>query len=238
MSFFEHIDELASRAKICLVVFVVGFLLSYYLLAEWVMSFLSQPLFAVLPEGQQKLYFTSLFENFMTHLKIAAVCSVFFFSPFYFYQLWAFITPGLYPKERRLVLPFIFSATFFFIAGGAFAYYILFPAAFKFFVHYGAATDVPILTIEAYYTTCLKLILLFGAAFELPVLIVLLGVLGVIDARTLRENRRTAIIGITVACAMFAPPDAISMIVMMIPLFLLYEGSIYAVDWLGRRKKP
>lgn len=96
---------------------------------------------------------------------------------------------------------------------------------------------MPLLTIESYYGTCLKLLFLFGLAFELPVLIILLGYLGLIDAQTLREHRRTAIVGITFASALFAPPDAISMLILGAPLVLMYEGAIWVVAWLGVRRK-
>ena len=201
------------------------------------MDFLRQPLFDVLPADKHQLYFTSLFENFLTHLKIAAVTAIFGLSPFFFYQLWNFVAPGLYPKERKFVVPFIAVGTGFFVGGAAFAYYILFPAAFKFFIQYGLPTDTPLLTIGAYYGTVLKLLLLFGMAFELPVIVVLLGFLGVIDAAFLRKHRQSSIIGITILCAMFAPPDAISMLIMMAPLIVLFEMSIWVVQWLGVRRE-
>src|SRR5262249_48630792 len=150
--------------------------------ADRFLRILRAPLFAVLPIAQQKLYFTSLFENFLTHLKISAVASIFFLSPYFFYEIWGFIAPGLKQHERKLVIPFLGAATVFFLGGGAFAYFVLFPVGFKFFVTYGAPTDVPLLTIDAYYSTCLKLLLLFGLAFELPVFVCLLGYLGVVDA--------------------------------------------------------
>lgn len=237
MSFFSHLEEARSRLVFSLVVFFIGFLICYTTTNPWVFDFLKAPLFQIMPEGQQKLYFTSLFENFLTHLKIGAVSAIFFLSPFFFYQLWAFIRPGLYPRERKLVVPFVLAATLFFLGGAAFAYYILFPVAFKFFVTFGADTDIPLLTIRSYFDTCLKLLLLFGLAFELPVLIIFLGFMGVLDAEMLRTQRRAAIIGITIACAMFAPPDAISMIILMVPLILLYEAAIIIVDWWGPGRK-
>jgi sec-independent protein translocase protein TatC len=219
----------------CLMVFFGGFIACYFI-ADPILSVLRKPLFDVMPPDQRKLYFTSLFENFMTHLKIAGYASLFVLSPYYFYELWNFIAPGLYPKERKLVIPFVAAASFFFVGGAAFAYFVLFPVGFKYFVTYGGPTDVPLLTIDSYYSTCLKLLLLFGLAFELPVLICLLGYLGLVDATTLRTQRRTAIMMITVAAAIFAPPDAVSMLILGIPLVLMYEGSIFVVQWMGIKR--
>lgn len=235
MSFFEHLDELRVRLMRCLMVFVVGFGICYFF-AENFLEVLRRPLFEALPEDQRKLYFTSLFETFMTHLKISGYASIFFVSPFIFYQIWGFIAPGLYARERKLVIPFITAATLFFIGGASFAYFVLFKAAFHYFIAYRGPADVPMLTIQAYYDTCLKLLLLFGLAFELPVFVCLLGFLGVVDAAILRKQRRVAIMVITIMSALFAPPDAMSMILLGVPLILLYEGSIWVVQWLGLRR--
>lgn len=236
MPFFDHIDELRKRLMRALMVFLVGFAACYFV-SEPIMEFLRQPLFDALPPEQQKLYFTHLFENFFTHLKIAGYASAALLAPYLLWELWGFVSPGLYPKERKLALPFILGATAFFVGGGAFAYYGLFPVGFKYFVSYGGPSDFPMLTIDAYYSTVLKLMMLFGLAFELPVVITLLGALGVIDATLLRTQRRTAIIMITIVSALVAPPDAISMILLGAPLVLLYEGSIWVVQWLGVRRK-
>jgi sec-independent protein translocase protein TatC len=235
MSFYEHLEELRSRLMRALVVFFAGFGAAYYF-SDQLMGVLRAPLFAILPPEGQKLYFTSLFENFFTHLKISGYASLFFLAPYFFWEIWGFIAPGLYPRERKLVVPFVTLATLFFIAGGAFAYFVLFPVGFKFFVTYGGPSDVPLLTIDSYYSTCLKLMLLFGLAFELPVFIVLLGFLGVVDAAGLRAQRKGAILGITMASALFAPPDAVSMLILMTPLVLMYEGAILVVASFGRRR--
>ena len=235
MGFFDHFEELRVRLMRCLWVFMGGFF-AFYFVADRLMSVLRKPLFDALPPEQQKLYFTNLFENFLTHLKIAGYASLFFLSPYYFFQLWAFVTPGLKPAERKFVLPFVGAATFFFLAGASFAYFVLFPVGFKYFVTFGGPADVPLLTIEAFYGTALKLLFLFGLAFELPVFIVFLGFLGLVDAALLRAQRRTAIIAITVVAAVAAPPDAMSMILLGAPLVLLYEASIFVVQWLGMRR--
>ncbi len=233
MGVFDHIEELRARLMRCLYIFMVGFA-ACYAFAEPMLEFLRRPLFAALPPEQQKLYFTSLFENFLTHLKVSGYGSLIFLSPFYFAELWKFIAPGLKPHERRWVFPFVSSGALFFMGGAAFAYYVLFPLGFKYFVQYGGPADVPLLTIANYYDTCLKLMLLFGLAFELPVLLVFLGWLGVVSAEGLRSSRRTAILGITVASALFAPPDAMSMLLLMAPLIILYELAIVVVAWLQR----
>ncbi len=232
MSFYEHFDELRLRLMRCLFIFFIGFGLCYWI-AEPILEILRKPLFAVLQPEQRKLYFTHLFENFLTHLKIAGYASLFLFSPFYFYQVWAFIVPGLKPREKKWVIPFVGAATVCFIGGACFAYFVLFPVGFKYFVHYGASTDIPLLTIDSYYGTCLKLLLLFGLAFELPVLVCLLGVLGVVNADMLRRQRRVAIISITTVAALFAPPDAISMLILGVPLIFLYEVAIWIVHGMS-----
>lgn len=240
MGFFEHADELRARLMRCLYVFMGGFAGCYFV-AEPILEFLRRPLFQALPPNQQKLYFTSLFEGFMTHLKIAGYASLFLFSPYFLYEIWRFVAPGLYARERKLVVPFIAGATFFFIGGAAFAYGVLFPVGFKYFVTYGGPADVPLLTMDSYYSTVLKLMLLFGLAFETPVLVCLLGALGVVDSSTLRAHRRTAVLIITVMSALFAPPDAVSMLMLMAPLIVLYEGAIWVVHWMalkGLGRKP
>jgi sec-independent protein translocase protein TatC len=236
MSFYDHFDELRSRLMRCLMVFFVGFILCYFI-SEPILAILRKPLFDVMPPDQRRLYFTHLFENFLTHLKIAGYASLFFFSPYFFYQIWAFVAPGLYPKERKFVVPFVLAATVFFLGGACFAYFVLFPVGFKYFVNFGTSSDVPLLTMDAYYGTCLKLLLLFGVAFELPVLICLLGFIGVVDSAFLREHRRNAIMVITLLSALFAPPDAVSMLILGVPLIFLYEGAIWVVHAFGVRRK-
>jgi sec-independent protein translocase protein TatC len=108
---------------------------------------------------------------------------------------------------------------------------------FKYFISYGTSSDIPLITIDSYYSTCLKLLLLFGLAFELPVFICLLGVLGLVDAPFLREHRRTAILIITFLSALFAPPDAVSMLILGIPLVFMYEGAIWVVQMFGNKRR-
>jgi sec-independent protein translocase protein TatC len=236
MGFWAHLDELKVRLFRCMIAFGIGFFVCYFYTNTYVFEFLQRPLFAALPPEQHKLYFTSLFENFLTHLKIGGYSAIFLVSPYCFYQLWSFIAPGLHKKERKLVIPFVSAATFFFIAGAAFAYYVLFPLGFKYFVSYGLPTDMPLLTIDSYYGTCLKLMFMFGAAFEMPVLMILLGYLDLLHSETLKAQRKNAVIGITVVSAFIAPPDAISMLMLMCPLLIMYEFARIVIQMFEKKR--
>lgn len=235
-SFWDHFEELRARLMRCLWVFFGLFIICYAFL-EPILAFLRKPLFDALPEEGRKLYYTSLFENFLAHLHIAGYAALFVGFPYFFKEIWGFVAPGLFPRERKLVIPFLIVGSILFVGGASFAYAVLFPIAFKFFATYGSASDVPMLTIGSYYSTAIKLMILFGAAFELPLAIALLGVLGVVQASLLREQRRNIIIGISVLAALFAPPDAVSMVLLGGPLILLVEIAILFVAWYEKRQK-
>jgi sec-independent protein translocase protein TatC len=164
------------------------------------------------------------------------LAGVFIGSPFFLYQIWAFVGPGLHKHERRLAMPFIAAGTLFFFLGAAFAYYVVLPVGFKFFIEFGAPMDVPMITVKEYFSVLFRLLLLFGASFELPVILVLLAKIGLINHAMLVAHRRTAIIAITVVSALFAPPDVMSMLMMMAPLYVFFEGALRVI-WLMEKKK-
>ena len=235
MTFWDHIDELRSRVVKCLWIFFCGFLVSYFF-SDRLLGFLRQPLFDNLPLEKRHLYYTGLFENFFVHLRVASYASLVFLSPVYFFVLWGFIAPGLHPHERNKVLPFAAAGSLFFLIGSSFAYFVLFPAGVKYFLSYGTPAEEAWLTLENYISLVLKILAGFGAAFELPVVIVLLAKVGLVTPEKLVAHRKTAIIGITMLSALIAPPDAISMLLLMIPLYLLFEGSVVVVRMIHKKR--
>jgi sec-independent protein translocase protein TatC len=226
MPFWDHVDELRARVVRCLWLFFAGFI-GFYFTSDRLLDFLRQPLFKYLPPDKRHLYYTGLFENFFVHLRVSAYASLVFLSPAFFLFLWGFIAPGLHERERRQVVPFALAASLFFLIGSAFAYFVLFPAGVKYFLHYGTSAEVAWLTLENYVSLVLKILFGFGLAFQLPVAIVLLAKVGVISADALAAHRRTAIVVVAMIAAVIAPPDALSMIMLMLPLYLLFEGSLF-----------
>jgi len=236
--FWDHLEELRDRLMRCLYALLVASLAGYSVRIP-ILEFLKAPLFAALPPEKRNLYFTGLFESFFNHLQISLLAGVFIGSPFFLYQIWSFVSPGLHQHEKKLALPFIAAGTVFFFLGAAFAYYLVLPIGFKFFVEFGYPMDVPMITVKEYFSTLFRLLLLFGVSFELPVILVLLARLGLISHALLVDHRRTAIIAITIVSAFFAPPDVLSMLLMMAPLYLFFEGAVWVIKWMENgRSRP
>lgn len=224
MTFFEHLGELRRRILISLAIVLVFFLASWYFVDEFY-AWIARPVQQFLPPGQN-LVFTALTEPFMMYIKLAFMASVFAASPLIFHQLWLFIAPGLYPKERRLVLPFVFFTTVFFLLGGAFGYYAIFPWACRFFLEVGQ-DFTPMLTINQYLSLAFRVIFGIAVVFELPVLVFLLARLGIITARTLIRYFKWAIVLIFVLAAVITPtPDMVTQSLFAGPMIVLYLLSI------------
>lgn len=233
--FWDHLEELRDRLMKCLYVLLATSVVGY-LVRLPVLEFLKAPLLRALPPEKQHLYFTGLFENFFNHLQVSMLVGVFLGSPYFVYQIWAFVGPGLHAHEKRLALPFVFAGTLFFFLGAAFAYYLVLPLGFKFFIEFGAPIDVPMITVKEYFSALFRLLLLFGASFEFPVLLVLLARMGIVSHAALTSHRRNVIIGITLVSAFVAPPDIMSMLLMMIPLYFFFEGALFVIRLLEKKK--
>jgi len=234
VSFIEHLEELRYRIIVCLISVLIGTVVAY-LFREEIFRFISAPLLRVLPPGEQKLIFTGLLEAFVVYLKMSFFAGLMASVPVVVYQLWAFISPGLYPHERRLALPFIFSASFFFLGGAIFGYYVVFPYGFQFFVSFGGEFVKPLPSMKEYLNFASFLLLAFGLVFELPIFIFFLAKLGLVHPRTLKKGRRYAIPIIFFLSAIITPgPDPISQCLMAVPLCILYELGIWAAVLFGK----
>jgi sec-independent protein translocase protein TatC len=236
MGWLEHLEELRDRLFAAGAFWLIATFACYFF-SEKILNFLKKPLMDVLPDDKKELYFTSIFENFITHLKVAGYGGVVLAAPFILYQVWKFIEPGLYRHEKKLAAPFVLASTLFFVGGVAFAYVYVFPAAFEFLINFGNAEETrAIITVSNYFGAALKMMFVFGLVFELPVVLVLLGVMGIIESGLLARNRRWAIMIMAIACAFLSPPDLFSMLFMMGPVYLFYEVSIWIIRGLEKAK--
>jgi sec-independent protein translocase protein TatC len=213
----------------------IAFAVCYAYIRE-IIEILMRPLVKTLPPGSS-LVFTAVPEAFFTYFKAAILAGVFFCSPFILYQLWAFISPGLYRREKKYILPYLFVSSLFFLLGAVFCYFIVFPVIFRFFLSFATNEIRPLPSIREYLTFTLKLLLGFGLLFQWPALVFFLSRMGVVSSSFLARNRKYAILLIFVAAAILTPPDLVSQLLLAGPLILMYEGSIWMAKLLGERKK-
>jgi sec-independent protein translocase protein TatC len=238
MSLLEHLEELRRRLGISLLSIFVAFIGCWFV-AKPIFAWLSRPVTQFLPQGD-KLAFTGLIDPFMLYMKVAALAGIFVASPVILYQLWLFVAPALYRRERRFALPFLFFTTTFFLGGGYFGYAVAFPMVCRFLLSVGSEFK-QVITINEYFAMASKVILGLGLVFELPVLILLLARIGVITYRTLLRFFRHAVLGIFILAAIITPtPDIPTQCVFAFPMIGLYLLGI-VVAWLfGKRpeKEP
>ena len=227
MSLIDHLKELRRRLCWCVVAAAIGFC-ACWTVVEPIFDILTQPLLAVLPAGSSAMY-TTLPEAFFTRMFIAFMTGLFVVSPFIFYQIWAFISPGLYAEEKRFIIPVALVSAVFFVGGGLFCYFIVFHYAFQFFVSFATEQIVAMPKISDYLDFVIKLILAFGFIFEMPIFSFFLSRMGVVTARSMRNFRRYAVLLVFIVAAILTPPDVVSQLLMAGPMLLLYEVSILLV---------
>ncbi len=230
----SHLLELRDRLLRALVAtFVIAIPCLYF--ANDIFTWLSEPLRAQLPKGGQ-LIATSVVAPFMTPFKLALLAAVFFAMPVILYQVWAFIAPGLYRHERRFALPLFVSSVILFYAGAAFAYFVVFPVVFSFFVNTTPVGVVMLTDITQYMDFAVLLFFAFGLAFEIPVATVLLVRTGLVKRETLAKNRGYVLLAIFIIAAFLTPPDPVSQTLMALPMYALYELGLVMSRLLVRAK--
>lgn len=230
----KHLEELRQRLIKILIVLIVVFGICYSK-SKFFMDFVTAPLVPLLPE-KSSLAMLKLTEGFFTELKLSLMAAVFFSMPFILYQLWKFVAPGLYAHEKRYVVSFVLVSSVLFFAGAAFAYYIVFPFGFKFFLNYAQGEVVATLSLQWYLSFVTRLILGFGVVFELPVFTLFLAKMGIVTADMMKKYRKYAVVGIFIIAAIFTPPDVFTQCMMAVPLLVLYEISIYVAKIFGKKK--
>jgi len=239
----QHLIELKRRLIICIITFGLA-TMACYMVAGDVYAFLVQPLADAFPNPEhRRMIYTGLTEAFVTYLRLAVFAGFFISFPVIASQLYLFLAPGLYQKERRALIPYLVAAPILFTIGAAFAYYFIFPAAWKFFLGFESAGGVGGLPIQLetrvsdYLSIVMHLMMAFGLSFQLPVVLLLLVSTGAMTVENLKRGRRYAIVLIVTVAAFITPPDLFSQIALSVPLYLLYEISILLCRNMDKKKE-
>lgn len=233
-SFLSHLVELRDRLIRCLVAVGIAFIPAFFYSAE-LYDLLARPVLASLPQGSRMIA-TGVITPFLIPMKIALMAGFLVVLPYVLYQVWAFVAPGLYVHEKRLVLPLIVSSTLLFFVGMAFCYFFVFGAVFEFINRWAPKSITVAPDIEAYFNFVLGMFLAFGLAFEIPVVVVVLAAMGLVSIEQLREWRGYVIVGIFVVAAVVTPPDVVSQLALAIPMCILYEIGIFFAQFVTKRK--
>lgn len=229
----EHLSDLRTRVIYSGYALMLATVICYGF-SEKIFAFIRKPIAPYLPNGG--LVFTGPMDKFLAHLKLSFTCGVIISCPFWLYQIWLFVAPGLYSREKKYSLSFIFSGSVLFLCGTSFAYFIVMPMAFQFLMNFGGDIDKPMITIDHYISFFLQMCLMFGAAFEMPLILVLLGMMGIVSQKFLKEKRRYAVLGLAVLAAIITPPDLLSMLMMLVPLLGLYEIAVFVVGLVEKKR--
>jgi len=235
MTFFEHLEELRERVLASFIAIFVAFV-GCYVVSDTLLELLAAPLKDLLPQGAD-IIGTGIAEPFIVRILVAVVGAVVLACPFWLYQMWLFISPGLYSEERTLVVPFVLFSTIFFVGGVTFGYLVVFPVGFSFFLdQYAQSGVLAQIRIREYFSFTTKLLLAFGVSFELPIVAFFMGRIGLINWRGMMKAGKYAVLVIFIVAATLTPPDIASQVLLAGPLLLLYGLSIVVVALTGKKK--
>ena len=231
MSFVDHLEELRTSIIRVLIILSVGWFVAFEF-AEQISEFLLNPLREALAVSNGKIIYLGLFDKVLSEFQIAAWAGVILTSPLWFYQIWKFIEPGLHGHEKKAVRPFLFLGFTLFCAGVCFGYFLVFPFFFKILMDYGVQGVEANIALKDYIITAIKVLVFLGFIFQVPNVILVLGMMGIVTKQSLRSIRRYVYVVLAVLAAIFSPPDCLSMMAVWIPLCVLYEVGIIAVAWI------
>ncbi len=232
MTFIDHLEELRKRLLKAALTIVIFSAIAFYF-AEKLVILIKIPL-----GDEIELYNIQVTGAFYAYLKIAIITGIIASLPVIFYQMWTFIAPGLYKREKMTILPLVLVSTILFVIGGAFCYVLVLPLAFDFLMNFSEGQVINNVTIGSYISFVGLLLVAFGCGFQLPIIAYFLGRMGIVTSRMLSKARRYAIVGILIAGAIITPPDVFTQFLLALPLYILYEISIIVVKLTGRREKP
>ena len=231
-TFISHLVELRDRLLRAILAVILVFLCLFPLARE-LYALLAQPLMAALPAGGQMIA-TDVVGVFLVPVKVAFLVAFLIALPYVLYQIWAFVAPGLYANEKRLVLPLVFASSALFLVGMSFAYFLVFPMVFRFMAKVAPEGVAWMTDIDKYFSFVLTTFVAFGVTFEVPVLVIVLVRVGVISLEKLKEIRPYVVVGAFVIGAIFTPPDVISQFMLAVPLWFLYELGLVLARFVGR----
>ena len=234
MPITQHLIELrAHLIKICVAVLVIFLALVGF--SRELYDFLSNPLVAQLPANSTMIA-TDITSNFMAPIRLTIFIAAFFAMPYILYQIWSFVAPGLYKKEKKVAVPVLLSSILLFYAGVAFAYFIVLKGVLKFFIMFAPQNVLPMTDIDSYLSFALKLFMVFGLTFEIPVVTFLLILVGIVSIESLENKRRYIIVGCFGVAAIVTPPDGVSMLMLAFPMWLLFELGLLLAKLLIKNK--
>lgn len=231
----DHLTELRKCLIRSIIFVAIGFAVSW-MYSDQIFDLLRQPISPFLKTDSGGLIFTAPMDKFMAHIKVALFAGFVMASPFWIHQLWLFISPALYKEERKYGVAFILFGTVLFLSGVSFVYFVVYPLAFEFLMTFGGDKDVPLIKIDEYLSFITTTTLVFGLTFEMPLILAVLGRLGIVNSDMLKASRRYTVVILALLSAIVTPPDLISQILLLIPLYLLFEFSIYLVQVIEKKQ--
>ena len=231
--FTEHLTELRNRLVYSFIAVGIGFALCYFF-KEKLFRILTAPLISAMGEDA-RMIFTGLPEAFFTYLKVSLLGGIILATPVLFYQFWMFVSPGLYRKEKKFLIPVVLLSLVFFAAGSSFGYFVVFPYGFKFFLGFSTDTIQAMPSMKEYLSFAAKMLLAFGLVFELPLVLTFMARMGLVSVDFLKKNRKFALLIFFGGAALITPPDVITQTMMAIPLIILYEISIIGARVFQRK---